>query len=45
MGAAHFPKKRLPRVAAEIALHVLTYNLSRIMNILGVKPFIAAIQT
>ena len=28
-----------------MALHVLAYNLTRAMNILGVKPLIAAIQT
>ena len=45
MGATHFPMKRLPKVSAEMALHVLAYNLTRVMNILGVKPLIAAIQT
>jgi transposase len=29
MGATHFLMKTLPRVAAEMALHVLAYNLSR----------------
>ena len=37
--------KRLPKVATEMALHVLAYNLTRVMNILGVKLLIAAIQT
>jgi hypothetical protein len=37
--------KRLPKVATEMALHVLAYNLTRVMNIRGVKPLIAAIQT
>ena len=45
MGATHFLMKRLPKVATEMALHVLAYNLTRVMNILGVKPLIAAIQT
>ena len=44
MGATHFLMKRLPRVATEMALHVLAYNLTRVMNILGVKPLIAAMQ-
>ncbi len=44
MGATHFLMKRLPKVATEMALHVLAYNLTRAMNILGVKPLIAAIQ-
>jgi hypothetical protein len=29
MGATHFLIKRLPKVATEMALHVLTYNLTR----------------
>ena len=44
MGATHFLMKRLPKVATEMALHVLAYNLTRVMNILGVKPLLAAIQ-
>ena len=44
MGATHFLMKRLPRVAAEMALHVLAYNLTRVMNIMGVKPLIAAMR-
>lgn len=35
MGATHFLMKRLPRVAIEMALHVLAYNLTRVTNILG----------
>jgi hypothetical protein len=35
MGATHFLMKTLPRVAAEMALHVLAYNLTRVMNIIG----------
>jgi hypothetical protein len=27
-----------------MALHVLAYNLTRVMNIFGVKPLLAAIQ-
>jgi hypothetical protein len=27
--------KTLPKVATEMALHVLTYNLTRVMNIIG----------
>ncbi len=42
MGATHFLMKRLPKVAGEMALHVLAYNLTRAMNIIGVKPLIAA---
>ena len=44
MGATHFLMKRLPRVPAEMALHVLAYNLTRVMNIIGIKSLIAAIR-
>ena len=45
MGATHFLMKTLPRVAAEMALHVLAYNLTRVINIIGPGRLIAAIQT
>jgi transposase len=44
MGATHFLMKRLPNVAAEMALHVLAYNLARVMNIIGRRGLIAAIS-
>ena len=44
MGATHFLMKRMPKVATEMALHVLAYNLTRVMNIVGVKPLIAAMR-
>jgi transposase len=44
MGATHFLTKTLPKVAAEMALSVLAYNLTRAMNIIGIKPLIAAIR-
>ncbi|WGD54918.1 IS1182 family transposase [Bradyrhizobium sp. CB1650] len=44
MGATHFLTKRLPKVATEMALHVLAYNLTRVMNIMGAGALIAAIQ-
>jgi hypothetical protein len=43
MGATHFLMKTLPRVASEMALCVLAYNLTRVMNIVGVKPLMVAI--
>jgi transposase len=45
MGATHFLMKTLPRVASEMALHVLAYNLTRVMNIVGIRPLMAAIRT
>jgi len=44
MGATHFLTKTLPQVAAEMALHVLAYNLTRVMNIMGVQPLMAAMR-
>ena len=44
MGATHFLMKRLKNVRTEMALSVLAYNLTRVMNILGIHPFIAAIR-
>jgi transposase len=44
MGATHFLMKTLPRVASEMALHVLAYNLTRVMNIMGIGPLLAAIR-
>ena len=35
MGATHFLTKTLPRVRTEMSLHVLAYNMKRVMNILG----------
>jgi transposase len=44
MGATHFLMKTLPRVASEMALCVLAYNLTRVMNIVGIKPLTTAIR-
>ena len=43
MGAAHFLMKRLPHVRTEMALHVLSYNMKRVMNSLGVGGLLQAI--
>jgi transposase len=44
MGATHFLMKTLKRVSTEMALHVLAYNLTRAMNILGTGPLIDAMR-
>jgi hypothetical protein len=36
--------KTLPRVASEMALHVLAYNMTRVMSIMGIRPLMAAIR-
>jgi len=43
MGATHFLCKTLPKVATEMALCVLGYNMTRVLNIVGVKPLLAAV--
>lgn len=44
MGATHFLTKGLKTTAAEIALHVLAYNMKRVIGILGVQPLLAGIR-
>ncbi len=44
MGATHFQMKTLKKVATEMALHVLAYNLKRAINIIGIAPLIAAMK-
>ncbi len=43
MGATHFLTKRLPKVAAEMALNVLAYNMKRVMAIIGVAGLLEAL--
>jgi transposase len=44
MGATHFLCVTLPKVATEMALCVLGYNLTRVLNIVGMKPLLAAVR-
>ena len=44
MGATHFLTMTLPKVATEMALNVLAYNLKRVMNIMGVDKLVSAMQ-
>jgi DDE family transposase len=44
MGATHFLTKTLPKVATGMALSVLAYNLTRVMNIVGTRALISAIE-
>jgi hypothetical protein len=43
IGATHFPTNTLPKVVAEIALSVLAYNLTRVMDVIGTKSLMAEI--
>lgn len=42
MGSTHFLTKTLPRVSTEMSLHVLAYNLKRMIKMFGVQPLIQA---
>jgi hypothetical protein len=44
MGSAHFLMKTLKKVATEMSLHVLAYNLKRVMKIMGIGPLMQAMR-
>lgn len=44
MGASHFLTRTLERVSTEMSLHVLAYNMKRVMKIIGIGALMAAIQ-
>lgn len=44
MGTTHFLTRTLPKVATEMSLHVLAYNMKRVMKIMGVRPLMQAIM-
>lgn len=44
MGSAHFLMRTLKHVSTEMSLHVLAYNLKRVMKILGIKGLLEAIR-
>ena len=44
MGSTHFQMKTLKHVGTEMALHVLAYNMKRVMRILGVGGLMEAIH-
>jgi hypothetical protein len=45
MGATHFLTRTPGKVRTEMSLHVLAYNIKRMITILGVAPLMAAIRT
>jgi len=45
MGATHFLTRTLDKVRTEMSLLVLSYNIKRMIAILGVGPLMAAIRT
>jgi transposase len=42
MGSTHFLMRTLKHVSTEMSLHVLAYNLKRVMRILGIAPLMQA---
>ena len=44
MGSTHFQMKTIKRVSAEMSLHVLAYNLKRVINIMGTRQLTKAMQ-
>lgn len=45
MGSTRFLTITLPRVSTEMSLHVLAYNLKRMMSIFGIAGLLEAIRT
>jgi transposase len=43
MGATHFLTKTLDNVSTEMSLHVLAYNMKRVINLVGTKQLLEAI--
>ena len=44
MGSTHFLTKTLAHVRTEMSLHVLAYNLKRLINMIGVEGALAALR-
>lgn len=44
MGSTHFLTKALDRVSTETGLHVLAYNMKRVINLLGAQTVLKAIR-
>lgn len=44
MGATHFKMRKLGNVATEMALHVLAYNMTRVIKIIGIPAPTAAMK-
>ena len=44
MGYTHFQMKTLKHVSTEMSLHVLAYNLKRVMQIIGIVPLMDAMR-
>jgi hypothetical protein len=42
MGSSHFLMKTLGHVSTEMSLHVLAYNMKRVMNLIGTRKLLEA---
>jgi hypothetical protein len=45
MGSTHFLTTTLEKVRTEMSLHVLAYNLKRMIQIFGVIPLMQAVRS
>ena len=45
MGSTHFFTRTLPRVSTEMSLHVLAYNMKRLLQIFGTQPLMQMMRT
>ena len=43
MGATHFLTRTLECVSTEMSLHVLAYNMKRVINLVGTQKLLEAI--
>jgi hypothetical protein len=44
MGATHFLTRTIERVSTEMSLHVLAYNMKRVIKLLGSETVMKAMQ-
>jgi len=44
MGATHFLTRTIERVSAEMSLHVLAYNMKRVIKLLGSEAVMTAMR-
>jgi len=44
MGSTHFLMKTLKHVGTEMSLHVLAYNLKRVMGVMGIAQMMQAMR-
>jgi hypothetical protein len=45
MGYTHFLTKTLPRVSTEMSLHILAYNMKRVIKLMGTAALMEAMVT